>query len=89
MLVVSKLCTKLFRTEINKIKIGEEAKTKEYNALCCTKVPVTKDMLDKINNYGPLEISQKTPIRVLHRRPLAIRNKSIYIMKANEVPGMK
>lgn len=63
-------------------------KTKDYIALCLAKYPVTQEQLDKINNVGSLVIEQKTPIRVLHRRPLAIRNKRIDEMKANLVPGM-
>ncbi|KAI4461840.1 hypothetical protein MML48_5g00009058 [Holotrichia oblita] len=75
------------RSELTKVKEGEEEKTKDYNALCLTKDPITQEQLDKINNYGKVEILQKTPIRVLHRRPLAIRNKTIYEMKAKPVEG--
>lgn len=75
------------RMNLTNIKAGEETKTKEYNALCVTKSPVTPEMINKINNYGSLIIKQKTPIRVLHRRPLAIREKHIPQMKATLIPG--
>ncbi|GJQ87436.1 hypothetical protein Trydic_g19202, partial [Trypoxylus dichotomus] len=69
-------------SELTNVKEGEEQKTKDYNALCLTKEPVTQEQVDKINTYGKVDILQKTPIRVLHRRPLAIRIKTIYEMKA-------
>ncbi|XP_065155524.1 tRNA pseudouridine synthase Pus10 [Atheta coriaria] len=70
------------RSDTNYIKQGEESKTKNYVALCVTKQKVTQEMLDKINDYGEVEIQQKTPIRVLHRRPLAVRPRMILSMKA-------
>lgn len=75
------------RVDLTSIKQGEELKTKEYNALCLTKIPVSEDMINKINNYGSFVVKQKTPIRVLHRRPLAVRDKEIHVMKAVQVPG--
>lgn len=76
------------RNELVKIKEGEEAKTKDYNALCLCKDPVTQEQIDKINNHGKVDILQKTPIRVLHRRPLAVRTRTIHEMKAKLVEGM-
>ncbi|KAF5300240.1 hypothetical protein FQR65_LT09194 [Abscondita terminalis] len=75
------------RAELNKIKEGEQLKTKDYVALCLTKDPVTQEQIDKINNCGEIVLDQKTPIRVLHRRPLAVRKKPIYQMRASLVPN--
>lgn len=75
------------RLEICQIKEGEETKSKEYNALCITKTPVTQQHLDKLNSLGEITIRQKTPIRVLHRRPLAIRERKIHKITAKAVPN--
>lgn len=77
----------LFRSDLSKIKEGEEAKTKNYTALCVTTDEVTEDIINKINQVGSVDVIQKTPIRVLHRRPLAERNKKIHSMEAKLIPG--
>uniref|UniRef100_A0A915HKG2 tRNA pseudouridine(55) synthase n=1 Tax=Romanomermis culicivorax TaxID=13658 RepID=A0A915HKG2_ROMCU len=65
---------------------SEDSKIKNYVALCYSchgkfgsefKLPEMK-FLSKIE--FPLEITQKTPIRVLHRRPLIDRKRKIYRM---------
>ncbi|GLV36657.1 uncharacterized protein CBL_02508 [Carabus blaptoides fortunei] len=75
------------RNELVHIKSGEETKSKNYEALCVCKEPVTQDMIDLINKTAPVELKQKTPIRVLHRRPLAVRDRVVYSMRAELVPG--
>lgn len=60
------------------LKEGEENKNKQYRALCCCSRIITQDDIDKISNVTDLIIDQKTPIRVLHRRSLAIRKRKIY-----------
>lgn len=78
----------LLRDELVHIKSGEETKSKDYEALCVCKVPVTQDMMDLINKTAPVQLKQKTPIRVLHRRPLAVRDRTIHSMRAELIPGM-
>ncbi|XP_017775373.1 PREDICTED: putative tRNA pseudouridine synthase Pus10 [Nicrophorus vespilloides] len=78
---------KVQRAELTNIKDGEESKTKSYVALCVTKTTVTDELLEKINSHGGLEVSQKTPIRVLHRRPLATRTRRIESMQAFAIEG--
>ncbi|ODM98233.1 putative tRNA pseudouridine synthase Pus10 [Orchesella cincta] len=67
-----------------KLKDGEEFKTKTYCALC--RVPegiVVAEMLEKLNAMKlPIVLQQQTPIRVLHRRSLATRERSILSIKA-------
>lgn len=75
------------RNELGKIKIGEESKTKEYNALCIAKTAITQKEIDTLNGINEIVLMQKTPIRVLHRRPLAVREKKIYKITAKTVPG--
>lgn len=75
------------KTELGKIKLGEESKTKEYNALCIAKNTITQEQIAKLNDLSEVTLMQKTPIRVLHRRPLAVREKNIYKIKAKKIPG--
>lgn len=77
----------MYRSELVKIKEGEESKTKNYTALCVATDEVTEEIINKINQVGSVDITQKTPIRVLHRRPLAERNKKIHSMEAKLIPG--
>jgi len=67
------------------IKQGEENKRKYYSALVCTTQPIDPDQLCYLSDMKELVISQKTPIRVLHRRPLLARQKIIHSMKAQYI----
>ncbi|KAM7353942.1 pseudouridine synthase 10 [Cochliomyia hominivorax] len=70
------------REELVHIKSGEEQKKKFYRALCVLQQPATVEILKKLNLPKGFEIQQKTPIRVLHRRPLHTRPRMIYQLKA-------
>lgn len=67
------------------IKEGQESKTKEYRALCCCSKKLQDKDFDSIVNITDLIINQKTPIRVLHRRSLAIRRRTIHKMRIDKV----
>lgn len=69
------------------MKEGEEEKTKNYKALCLLKASVSDDKLCNLSQISNLELAQKTPIRVLHRRPLATRLRTIYKMSAARMDG--
>ncbi|XP_074595631.1 pseudouridine synthase 10 isoform X1 [Brevipalpus obovatus] len=60
------------------MKLGEAEKTKDYRALCCIDRDFTDEDLSKLNRIHDFIISQKTPIRVLHRRSLATRSRTIH-----------
>ncbi|XP_016968713.1 putative tRNA pseudouridine synthase Pus10 [Drosophila biarmipes] len=75
------------REELTHIKTGEEQKKKFYRALCALKEPVTKEILVKLQISVSFDIQQKTPIRVLHRRPLHTRPRTIYSVKARVQRG--
>lgn len=60
------------------LKDAETNKTKTYRALIWTEKEVPEEQLNKLNETKDLMISQKTPLRVLHRRPLAVRKRCIY-----------
>lgn len=63
------------------LKEGEDSKTKQYRALCCCSRVLTKEDIDKIEGLGGLDIDQKTPIRVLHRRTISSRRRRIHKIK--------
>ncbi|PNF36173.1 putative tRNA pseudouridine synthase Pus10 [Cryptotermes secundus] len=70
------------RDELVNLKAGEEKKTKRYMALCICSDPIESRSLAELSNIKDLTLSQKTPIRVLHRRPLATRSRIVHSMKA-------
>lgn len=70
------------REELTHIKHGEESKRKFYRALCVLEAPVTVDVLKALNIDEPFVIDQWTPLRVLHRRPLLSRPRTVHSVKA-------
>lgn len=57
-------------------------KRKTYSALCYSKIPLTEEHIKLLKTAAPVEISQKTVIRVLKRRPLIDRKRTIFSMNA-------
>jgi tRNA pseudouridine synthase 10 len=57
-------------------------KSKTYSALCYTKLPLSDEQLERLATLGPVELMQKTVIRVLKRRPLLERTRTIHWMSA-------
>lgn len=65
--------------DLKRLKEGENQKSKFYRALCLLRSNTADTIdFDKLNSIKNLEIIQKTPIRVLHRRPLASRPRFIH-----------
>ncbi|CAG9330792.1 PUS10 [Blepharisma stoltei] len=62
------------------IRLGEEGKLKAYSAICWLSKPLTQADISYINSIENLVLDQKTPIRVLHRRAIKVRYKSIIKM---------
>jgi len=68
----------------NQLKEGEETKKKTYSCI----VYLSKEYIDHqttvnyLQSIKDLVLKQKTPIRVLHRRTLAVRDKVIHSMVA-------
>lgn len=69
------------REELVHIKTGEEKKKKSYRALCILNEPATVDLLRKLDMPEGFLMQQKTPLRVLHRRPYLTRPRQVYSMK--------
>lgn len=59
------------------MKDGEDSKRKFYRALIQLGHPLSAEqIIQRINGRAPLEIQQKTPIRVLHRYALFFSSSS-------------
>ena len=69
------------KSHIPLIKTGE-ARNKTYRALIYSKAGLTEEHLSVLNRAKDVQLQQKTPIRVLHRRSLATRDKTVYTMTA-------
>ncbi|NWZ21803.1 PUS10 synthase, partial [Asarcornis scutulata] len=73
------------RSAIGRMKEGEEEKTKTYSALVWTDKAIQKEDIAFLDDIKELKLDQKTPLRVLHRRPLAIRCRIIHTMKSEYI----
>ncbi|XP_071503978.1 tRNA pseudouridine synthase Pus10-like [Diadema antillarum] len=70
------------RDATQKLKEGEAEKRKSYMALVKVERSVQQQDLDFLEDMKELVLKQKTPIRVLHRRPLATRERTIHSMSS-------
>lgn len=68
--------------QLKLLKEGEDTKRKAYRAVVWSANPMTPELVDAIASVGEITIDQLTPIRVLHRRSLMNRKKTIHTMKA-------
>ncbi|KAH0622879.1 hypothetical protein JD844_025699 [Phrynosoma platyrhinos] len=73
------------REAIGHMKEGEEEKTKTYSALIWTEKAIRSEDIAFLDNMKELKLNQKTPLRVLHRRPLAVRIRVIHTMKSEYI----
>lgn len=71
------------RNESQKLlKEGEQEKSKTYQAICCIDRPFTESDMNILNSVKDLVICQTTPIRVLHRRTLSDRHRTVHSISA-------
>ncbi|XP_041640289.1 putative tRNA pseudouridine synthase Pus10 [Cheilinus undulatus] len=68
------------REAMSRMKEGEEEKTKSYTALIWTQKAIEREDITFIDDIKDLTLDQKTPLRVLHRRALAVRQRVIHSM---------
>lgn len=52
-----------------------------------SQAPISQENLDKLNELKDVVLQQKTPVRVLHRRPLATRARTVHNLKGNLLNG--
>ncbi|KAI3413977.1 hypothetical protein GPALN_011447 [Globodera pallida] len=70
--------------QVQQLNVGQEEKRKTYSALCCTRTPLADDApLRRLHTHAfPLQVAQRTVVRVLKRRPLLDRMRCVYAMHA-------
>ncbi|XP_027594505.1 tRNA pseudouridine synthase Pus10 isoform X1 [Pipra filicauda] len=73
------------REAIGRMKEGEEEKTKTYSALIWTDKAIQREDIALLDDIKELKLDQKTPLRVLHRRPLAVRCRIIHTMSSEYI----
>lgn len=66
---------------------GEAEKQKQYCALVWISRPLVDEDLQCIASHNDLQILQRTPVRVLHRRSPLERGKIIHWMKIEQITG--
>ncbi|EYU36817.1 hypothetical protein MIMGU_mgv1a003989mg [Erythranthe guttata] len=66
---------------------GEAEKQKQYAALVWISRPLNDDDVLSLSSFKDMQILQKTPVRVLHRRSPLGREKTIHWMKVERVAG--
>ncbi|KAK9129336.1 hypothetical protein Sjap_009823 [Stephania japonica] len=66
---------------------GEVEKQKQYAALVWISRRIEEDDLQSLSSVKEMQILQKTPIRVLHRRSPLVREKIIHWMKVEKLVG--
>ena len=64
------------------IKEGEEEKKKLYSALVWAPEGVTEADMERLGEMKAVVLRQKTPIRVIHRRSLATRERTVHHMSS-------
>lgn len=67
------------------LKKYEDSKQKYYTCLVWTSKVLSEDDLKMLNNIQDMTIIQKTPIRVMHRRVLLDRKKTILKLECSQV----
>ena len=86
LIAVNKL-TQVSKEETSRLKEGETDKKKEYCAVVWSKKEITAEELACLEGIKDLKLAQKTPIRVLHRRSLATRERLVHSMHCEVVDG--
>ena len=72
------------RSYADAIKGASESKRKTYRALVWTSAAARAEDIARVNTLTPLVLQQKTPVRVLHRRSLATRARTVTFMQVRK-----
>jgi tRNA pseudouridine synthase 10 len=67
------------------MKQGEEAHRKDYRCIVSLSRPATAADVELINGTSELVVQQLTPMRVLHRRTLMVRERTIHKLHATRL----
>ncbi|KAL6734697.1 hypothetical protein Aduo_005209 [Ancylostoma duodenale] len=76
-----KYLTRITREEAEQISVGEEDKRKCYVAYCYSTLPLSEEVLTAAAKQAPVNVVQKTPVRVLKRRSLLDRPRTVHSME--------
>lgn len=77
---------KIANSEImKKIIEGAQEKKKQYRCVVYVSREINQDDIDQLNKIKDLKLFQKTPIRVMHRRSIEVRERYLYSFKAELV----
>jgi tRNA pseudouridine synthase 10 len=79
------ICEMSGKEEFALLKKYEDSKHKLYSCLVWCSKAITKDDIEIINSVKDMDVIQKTPIRVMHRRTLMDRKKTIYKLEGKIV----
>lgn len=63
---------------LTQLKSGEQEKTKCYSAKVWCPEIIDDEKLKSLNSLSNITLHQTTPIRVVHRRPLLVRDRMVY-----------
>lgn len=68
------------------VREGEAEHRKSYRCVVWFSRAVSqRELSEKLDNAGPVLLEQKTPIRVLHRRPLLTRPRTVFSMRSEAI----
>ncbi|KAL6076953.1 putative tRNA pseudouridine synthase Pus10 [Balamuthia mandrillaris] len=70
------------KKDFNKLKDGEEHKSKAYRCVVWAEKELEPKDFDFMKDVKDLKVQQMTPIRVLHRRTLMTREKTVHSLSA-------
>lgn len=68
--------------DMSSLQKDAENHRKTYVCVCWSQRPLVQADLDAVNEQKDLEIQQKTPVRVLHRRAPAVRPRMVHWIEA-------
>jgi tRNA pseudouridine synthase 10 len=71
-------------TRSKEMHAGANEKQKRYRCVVWCSGKITQEAVDQLSNVNELVIKQNTPVRVLHRRAAAIREKIIHSIRVVE-----
>jgi len=67
--------------QVSVMKDGEDTKRKSYRAVVWAAAPLTRETIEGLSTTSEFIIDQLTPVRVLHRRSLMNRKKTIHSLR--------
>ncbi|CAL1533865.1 unnamed protein product [Lymnaea stagnalis] len=77
------------REDTNNLKEGEIDKTKTYSATCWCEREITDKDMEMLGGIKDLTLQQKTPLRVLHRRTAATRERIIHSLHVDKLTSCR